>query len=390
MNTTTRHGTTAAAHIVHPRRPETTTDGWENRAACYNRPEAWWDGEDPGLTEKARATCLSCPVLAECLGEQMRLETGQMWSRSCVRGGLTGPERIRLCIDEQADGPYDAEEARLLALEAGAYGKPVAEIAEDGVSVSTVRLAARMAGEHVPVRDVEKARKGTALERGMPHATQIMQWREANVPRDEIAARLGLSRTAVDAVIGVYRTLTKGAAAEPVEVNDAEKTLINDYLNGQPVQLTAEQHIAAILEGLKQGMKYPDIDHAQGYRLGTTAQFVSRQRKKYQQAGQTFPITTEMARRITFTDKQVRAIREIAATGKVTDLELAMRYGVARNVISHLVSGRNYRNAGGPIRQGMSDASKQASKKWNDKACLEAFAPSQAAKASRKRMEKAA
>lgn len=377
MTATTRLLTRPASHIVRQQRPATTRDTWENRAACYNRPENWFDGEDPDLTQKARATCLSCPVLAECLNEQMRLEAAQMWTRDSIRGGLTGSERVQLCIDEQADGPYDAEEARLLALEAGASDKPVAEIAEDGLSASTLRLAARLAGEKVPVRDATQVKEGTKLWEAYQHATTIMRWRDGGVSRDEICSRLGIGRATVDSVIRVYRDLNCALSTSQVNIDDSEKTLINDYLMGKRVLLSVEQQIAAIVEGLKQGLKYPDIDHAQRYSRGTTAQFVSRQRKKYRAEGRPFPITTDLARRLTFTEKQVREIRELAATGKYTDLELAMRYGVVRNVISHLVSGRNYRKAGGPIREGKSAAATQASKRWNDKFCTEAFSSGQ-------------
>jgi hypothetical protein len=208
MTTTVRHVARRATRPATHHRPEPFTSGWEDRSACYNRPEAWWDGDDPQLTDRARTVCRSCPVLAECLGEQMRREKTNVWARNSIRGGLTGMQRVQLCIDEQQDGPYDAEEARLLALEAVAYGMPVVDLAGEGVSASTRRLAARLAGEEVEDRQPVKLRKDTtAVERAFRHAEQIMQWRAEGVSRQEICARMRIGRRPVDQVIRTYQAL---------------------------------------------------------------------------------------------------------------------------------------------------------------------------------------
>lgn len=388
--TTVPAPTRRARKHAAPRRAETLTTDWTNQSACYNRPEQWWDGDDKTLTSRARTVCLSCPVLANCLGEQMRLEAANLWSRSSVRGGLTGPERIQLCIDENTDGPYDAEEARLLALEAGAYGQPVAEIAEAGLSVSTVRLAARLAGEEVPDRAPVKAAKGTALERAFENAEEIMAWREAGVSRRQIGARLGLGRAAVDAVIRTYRALTGEKEVEKPTVSDAERVLINDYLDGKSVLLlTQEQQLAAVVEGNKRGMTYLDIDRIRGCSLGSTAQFVSRLRKKYEKEGRDFPVITPPARRKPLSDELVLELREAYAAGGVTDLDLALKYEVSRKTVSDVISGRNYQHVGGPIRRGRTAAAKQASKDGIDAVCRVAFAASRAKK-NAKDMEEAA
>lgn len=372
MSTATRLDTMPAS----ARRPETLTPNWQDRSACYNRPEEWWDGDNAQLTGKARAVCLSCPVLAECLAEKMRQESRQTWSRSSVRAALTGPERTQLHVDEHVDGEYDAEEARLLALEAGAYGKPVAEIAEADVSVSTVRLAARMAGESVSPRSTDQVVKDSKVQEAFQHADQIMAWRDEGVSRRQICERLGVSQSAVNTVISSCLSLvgeSSGGKRTVQNIEDVDQVDVNDYLNGQPVQLTDDQRLAAVVEGLRRGMRYPDIDRVQSLARATTAQFVSRLRKRYAKDGREFPITSMTAKRLTFTDEQVLAIREEYAAGGVRDMDLAMRYGVSRNVISHVVSGRNYKHVGGPIRKGRSDAAKAASKAMNDSVCAVAF-----------------
>lgn len=388
MSTTTRRRTKPAATLIsQPRRPETVKDSWENRTACYNRPQEWWDGEDPKLTKKARAVCLSCPVLAECLSDQMERETDQMWTRTSIRGGTTGLERVQLCIDAESSGPYDAEEARLLALEAGAYGKPVADVAETAITRSTLRLAARMAGEYVePVQPVRPV-AGTALEKAFQHATQIMQWSSEGVSRRAMAERLAVGRSAVDVVVRTYRELTGETEREKeIASEDVDKELIGAYLRGDWVKVTDEQRLAAIAEGVLRGMSYLDIDRVQSQAPNTTAQFVSRTRKRYGRAGQPFPAALSKSNRLTLTNEQVIEIREAYAVGDVRDMDLAVKYGVSRNVISHLVSGRNYKHVGGPIRQGKSAASKAASKAMNDQVCALAFA---AGRANRKMGEAA-
>lgn len=340
------------------RRPEALAEAWENRAACYNRPEEWWDGDTPAATEKARAVCLSCPVLAECLGEQMRNERSQLWSRTLIRGGLTGPERIQLCLDERADGAYDAEEARLLALEAGAYGEPIADIAEDGVSASTLRLAARLAGEAVEKRTpaaVDSARPGTAIERAFQKAEDILQWRDAGLTMKQIADALNLTRDVVQKVVHAYRDMGGERQAK-----DPNQYVIDAYLAGDPVSVEPEQQLAAIAAGVTRGMSYLQIDRVRGIPKDSTSQFVSRMRKRYSKQGREFPV--KQPSRNLFTDQQVLEMRELYARGGITDLEIALRYGAPRNAVSHALSGRNYKHVGGPIRAGRQAESVKASR----------------------------
>ncbi|MFD1278064.1 hypothetical protein ACFQ51_56955 [Streptomyces kaempferi] len=198
---------------------------------------------------------------------------------------LTDVERVELFMDEKADGPYDAEEARLLALESAAYGKPVREVAEDGVSESTLRLAGRLAGEQVPARQVLPAKKGSGLEKALANAVQIMAWREAGVSRRQICTRLELARTPVASVISAYSSLVGESDEDPEEQPaEDEQTLRRSYLDGGAVRLSNDQKLQAIVEGVARGMTYPEIDRMQGFANNTTAKFVSRMRKQYDRA----------------------------------------------------------------------------------------------------------
>lgn len=218
MTTATCRPRSYAAHTADwRRRPAPATSSWRNRAACYNRPESWWDGDNDTLTARARQICLTCPVLTECLGEQMQDEASTMWNRTLVRGGLTGPERTQLFLDEREGGPADPEEARLLALEAEAFDRPVTELAVEGASVPTLRLAARLAGERVPGRVLPSGvelRGGTSLERAFRRAEDIMRWRGEGMSMKQIASTLRIGRQSIEVVVRTYRSVEKQARRE--------------------------------------------------------------------------------------------------------------------------------------------------------------------------------
>lgn len=346
---TGRPTTSAALTADVRRRPETLTDRWEDRSACYNRPEEWWDGEDPQLTEKARAVCASCPVMAECLGEVMQQEKSVLWSRSGVRGGLTGPDRVQLFLDQREHGPYDAEEARLLALEGRAAGRPVTS--REGVSESTLQLARRLAGEKVPDRKPPSAvelRGGTAKERAYGRAQDILEWREAGMTVKEIAAELRMGRETVKDVLSAFTGLTQDDDARE-EPGELDPRVLEDFLSGPDTVLPIDMQILALADAVKRGMNYPDIDKARQVTKGYTATFVCRHRKRYEREGREFPVKAVSPR--VLKDEDVLAMRIRYAEGGVTDLSLSMQYGVPRNVVSNALNGRNYKHVGGPIRE---------------------------------------
>lgn len=362
--TQTRRATTLAARTADVRhRPETYITRWEDRSACYNRPEDWFDGDDPKLTAKAREVCVGCPVLAECLGQVMQQERSVLWARSGVRGGLNGPERVQLFLDQREHGPYDAEEARLLALEARATGRPVTT--EDEVSVATLNLAQRLAGEDVPMRKPPSAvelRGGTAKERAFSRAQDILEWREAGMTVKAIAAEMRMGRETIADVLRAFEELTEDVEGAYEVPEQLDPRILADFLSGYDTVLPVDIQVLAVAEAVKRGMSYPDIDKARSLTKGHTASFVSRQRKKYEREGREFPVQSPSPRILS--DADVLNMRERYAQGGITDMELAMQYGVPRNVVSSALSGRNYKNAGGPIRAAMSGRGKEASREW--------------------------
>lgn len=356
----TRRATTHAATPTDwRRRPEPLTTTWEHRSACFNRPQEWWDGDDATLTERARAMCRSCPVLDQCLRERMQDEGQTAWHRYGVRGGLTGAQRIQLFVDEWTDGPYDAEEARLIALEAVDEGRSAAEVAASDVGETTVRLAARLAGEMVAPRtppSLDERRGGSAVERAFAQADEILRMRQDGVGVKDIGKRLGIGRTALDEVLRAYREFAK-----PMPEAAGEDDL-DGWLRGANVRLTNDQKLEAICRAVRAGKSFQQIDRDRGVGITTTMKFVGRRRKAYEESGQVFPAVLQ--NRTKFTAEQVRQMREMYAAGGVTDQDIALRFDAPRNSISHVLSGRNYKKAGGPIREGRSLASKRASRKF--------------------------
>jgi len=290
----------------------------------------------------------------------MAQERSVVWSRSVIRGGLPGRERVQLYLDQREHGPYDAEEARLLALEAQAADQPVAELVEADVSLSTLRLAQRLAGEDVPARTPPCAadiRDGTAKAKAYSQAQAILEWRESGMTTREIAGLLGVGREAVQEVVRSFTDLAASGGDD-----EAEPTLLAEWLSGPDLLLSNDQQVEMIAEAVRKGWSYPQIDEARKLSKGYTASFVSRQRKRYEREGREFPVKPLSPSRLT--DEQVLEMRERYARGGVTDLELAMQYGVPRNIVSHALNGRNYKHVGGPIRSCRNEGSARASREY--------------------------
>ncbi|MFJ1993016.1 WhiB family transcriptional regulator [Streptomyces asiaticus] len=184
------------------RRPATASSDWRDRGGCVNRPEHWWDDDAaPELQLKAREICLSCPVFAECLKAATAGEAGYDFGRSHTKAGLVGRQRDWLYRHSRKYGPYDAEEARLLALEARVSGRKVEEIAaREGVQGATVRLAARLLVGLVDDGNLTDGDTQTVLsasDKAQARLEDILRWRSEGTSLDCIAERIGVSRRIV-------------------------------------------------------------------------------------------------------------------------------------------------------------------------------------------------
>lgn len=133
-----------------------------------------------------------------------------------------------------------------------------------------------------------------------------------------------------------------------VEADFIDPAAVDAYLAGRDVTITKRERLEAVRVAVESGMMYPDLDGLHNLRPGSTSTFVSRSRMTFHDWGMAFPEFGEPV--APFTERMVLAIRERAADG-ATDLEQAMSYGVARETITNVASGKTYKAVGGPIRQ---------------------------------------
>lgn len=151
------------------------------------------------------------------------------------------------------------------------------------------------------------------------------------------------------------RSTVRDMAPEPV-LDDEEvfvdPVAVRLYVEGQPVAVSPRERLAAVVEATRRGLSYQDLDRMHGLKGGSTSTFMSRTRKAFAARGEAFPaLERPDAPTAVLSDVQVVAIRERFAAGGVTDMDLALVYGVTRNTITNLLNGSSYRNAGGPIRK---------------------------------------
>ncbi|MEU7435690.1 hypothetical protein AB0B07_33355 [Streptomyces sioyaensis] len=338
MSTPTASTGRTTTQAAPPRRAEYATPTWEARSACYNRPAQWWDWNAPALLqEKARAVCLECPVLAQCLAKAEATEGGHVAGRANVKAGLTGRQRDWLHRQKRRHGTSgDAEEARLLALEAKVSGRPVEEIAaREGVEGVTLRLAVELMPKPQPEPATRYLQQGmTCRERVLASIDDVLEMRYAGASFDDVAAYVGVERKTVRRVIGEY---LKGHAV-PAPKSRAE------------VQ-------AALLEQVRahrrNGKTWTQIDVAMGQSKRWSSQYVARWRTAAAKRGEEIPPELEATQK-PFSKDQIVWIRERAAAG-ATDYALAKELNVGRRVIRDVTSGVSYREFGGPLRPADAD-----------------------------------
>lgn len=328
---TPRHKTSRA-----PGSPEALYGSWTDRSACRDQPAQLWDWDAPSeAQETARGICLGCPVFAECLSDARATEGGSDVGRSNVRAALTGRDRDWLNRQVRIRGGFDAEEARLLALEARVSGRPVGEIAErEGVVGTTRGLAERLLRAEdkpkvpvVPVAVESPLRKAAMV---LDRIEDVLEWRADGMSMAEVASRLGVSRRIASEVLKDYTG------------QDPDKPL---RARGRFRKVERAEQVIVFRQ---LGMTWKDIDRHLEQAYGTTYRFVARYRGELEERGEVVPREFQRDQAL-LSEAQVVRIRERAAEG-ATDLEQAMELGVARKTVTDVASGESYKRYGGPIR----------------------------------------
>ncbi|MFE7780322.1 WhiB family transcriptional regulator [Streptomyces nigrescens] len=335
MSTLTGRPTTDAAPTA---RAATAKPTWEDKAACYNRPAQWWDWNAPAaMQEKARAVCLQCPVLAQCLAKADATEGSHVSGRANVKAGLTGKQRDWLFRQKRRHGTSgDAEEARLLALEAKVSGRPVEDIAaREGVEGVTLRLAVELMPKSQPELATKYLQQAmTCQEKVLASIDDVLDMRDAGVSFDAVAEYVGVDQKTV-------------------------RRVVQDYLKGcvVPVTQSRAEVQAALLEQIivhrRGGMTWSKIDEVMGQSKRWSSQYVARWRTAAAKRGEEIPAELQVAQK-RFSEAEVLQIRERAAAG-ATDYALAMELNVRPRAIRQITSGASFQEVGGPLRPAVKD-----------------------------------
>lgn len=160
-------------------------------------------------------------------------------------------------------------------------------------------------------------------------------------------------------------TRIRELAPEPdVDGDIVDVVAVDQYVAGRGTAVTDEERLIAIRRLAGRGRSFQDVDGLQNLPLRSTENFVNMMKKRYTRHGRGW---VPMPRMTTseFTPNQVRELRERYALGGVTDQELALRCGVARKVMTSLLSGVSYQSAGGPIRAKRTVASAASKQQFN-------------------------
>ncbi|MEU5660144.1 WhiB family transcriptional regulator [Streptomyces sp. NPDC047737] len=161
----------------------------------------------------------------------------------------------------------------------------------------------------------------------------------------EIALRL---RTNVQTISAALVALRAGDADwHLVAPNEA---MVAAYLAGECPEVQPQDRLAAVVQGVREGLTFAHFDRMYGLRGHATAEFIRKARLVFKAADIEFP---DMGRRVThrlLKDADVVTMRELAAFRGVPVKELAAVYKVSRRTVQSVLSGLYYRDVAGPLR----------------------------------------
>lgn len=109
--------------------------GWTGEAACHGMPFDDFFVDEP--TEAARAACASCPVILDCLVDEISIDAEDLHG---YRAGLDASVRRRVLAEAARLLPSERDERKKRVLSAVAAGVPVTEAAaNEGISRRTLQ-----------------------------------------------------------------------------------------------------------------------------------------------------------------------------------------------------------------------------------------------------------
>lgn len=151
-------------------------------------------------------------------------------------------------------------------------------------------------------------------------------------------------------------------AVEDLDEDFVDPVAVQKFMKGFRVEVTDAEFLESVRQLVAMEMALSDVDQLRGWRRRTAENWVNRLRKQYQRSGRVFPSLAQPSLRV-LEEEEVITIRERGAAG-VTDLAIAMSFGVSQKTVGEICRGRRYAQFGGPIREVRVDEGVQASREF--------------------------
>ncbi|MFD7922604.1 helix-turn-helix domain-containing protein [Streptomyces sp. NPDC059740] len=136
-------------------------------------------------------------------------------------------------------------------------------------------------------------------------------------------------------------------APEPAE-DYVDGAAVHRYLTDPGVTVTDAERLAAIVEAVRRGLRFSDLDDLHRLPHGTTQKWIDARRRRAERHGEDFPVFVRAGESRKLCRDEVVAIRQRAAAGE-TYVQLALAFGIATSTVSRVVRGVAYAEHGGPI-----------------------------------------
>lgn len=149
-------------------------------------------------------------------------------------------------------------------------------------------------------------------------------------------------------------TIDDPSAVPQVEADEGlgedfvDEAAVRRYLTDPGAQVTDAERLAAIVEGVRRGMGYVDIDALHNLEKGATQKWMDARRLHAKRHGLEFPVLVHAGEARKLTKGEVVLMRERAAAGE-TQVQLSLAFNVATSTVARVVRGERYAEYGGPI-----------------------------------------
>lgn len=166
------------------------------------------------------------------------------------------------------------------------------------------------------------------------------------------AAMAEMFHTNLQTINNLMTALGNGEVDWQLDEPDAD--IVRAYLAGEVRDVHPRNQLAAVVQGVREGLTYAHFDRLHGLRAHTTGEFIRKTRKMFAVAGVEFPDMGRKTVHRMLEHPEVREMRELSATMGVSDRDLAFQFDVSPKTVRSILSGKSYKGAGGPLRAPLS------------------------------------